>query len=105
MNDNEARALFGAPESAVTGSEKLLFVTRGENGAIVIEGDARTYIAATGVEEVDPTGAGDTFCGTALARMAAGSTPVEAAQYGCQLAAESICQVGPKALLSRCRVN
>jgi hypothetical protein len=50
--------------------------------------------------EIDPTGAGDTFCGTALAYLLLGAHPIMAARNATTLAAEMITQVGPAALLS-----
>jgi hypothetical protein len=50
------------------------------------------------VDALDPTGAGDTFCGATLARLAQGEHPVVAARSAAALAALMITQVGPAAL-------
>jgi ribokinase len=99
MNENEARGLFG--EVAAARTEKLLYVTLGERGAWVLEAVRRTHLPALRVNEVDATGAGDTFCGATLARLAAGASPVEAAYTGIALAAQTISAPGPQALLRK----
>ena len=96
-NAGEAELLFGgdpAPESGC-----LRFVTHGAAGVTVLQGDHRTDIAGQRVVAVDPTGAGDTFCGTTIARLLAGDHPVEAARWGNAAAAEMVTAVGPAALL------
>ncbi|MBL8046132.1 MAG: carbohydrate kinase family protein [Anaerolineales bacterium] len=97
MNENEARGILDEAEAAHT--EKLLYVTLGERGAWVIEAARRTHLPALMTNEVDATGAGDTFCGATLARLAAGASPVEAAHAGIALAAQTISAPGPQALL------
>jgi hypothetical protein len=98
-NEGEACGIFGALEQAQTDAGKILFITQGKKGARVIQGNHTTDIAGVSVEELDPTGAGDTFCGTTLARLAQGAHPVMAARYAVIAAAEMITKVGPEALL------
>lgn len=100
MNENEARGLFGSVAQAATAENKLLFVTLGEQGAMVIDGSHKTELAATPITEVDPTGAGDTFCGGTLAGLTQGHPPVEAATHAMTLAAQTVSQIGPAALLA-----
>ncbi|MGB3714840.1 MAG: carbohydrate kinase family protein, partial [Candidatus Promineifilaceae bacterium] len=100
LNRREAIALFGSLESASTEPGKVLFVTLGEQGACVIQGDSPTLIPAVSTTELDPTGAGDTFCGASLAYLLQKKHPVMAARQALSLAAEMIAQVGPTALLS-----
>lgn len=100
MNENEANALFGSVENARAEPGKRLFITLGERGAWVLEGETCTLIPASPVPEVDPTGAGDTFCGAALAGLAAGLDAVTAAQAGVHLAGEMIQGIGPEKLLT-----
>jgi sugar/nucleoside kinase (ribokinase family) len=99
MNENEARGLFGRVEQARTRPEALLFVTLGEAGALVIEGDHVTHIPGQPTTELDPTGAGDTFCGATLAGLARGLSPLAAAEAAVALAAQVVSRVGPAALL------
>lgn len=98
MNENEANGLFGSADQARTVAGKLLFVTLGERGALVIQGEHVTRIAGQAADELDPTGAGDTFCGATLAGLARGEHPVMAARQAVALAAQMIGQVGPTAL-------
>jgi 2-dehydro-3-deoxygluconokinase len=53
----------------------------GESGAYLADGARRVPIAPHVVQAVDATGAGDTFCGTFLARTLAGDAPEQAARY------------------------
>ena len=99
MNANEAQGLFGGIDRARTRPEALLCVTMGDQGALVIEGDRVTPIPAQEVEERDPTGAGDTFCGATLAGLALGLTPVAAARRAAQQAAQTVGDIGPTSLL------
>jgi hypothetical protein len=57
-------------------------------------------IPALSATVVDPTGAGDTFCGATLAYLLQKQHPIMAARRAVALAAEMITQVGPTALLS-----
>jgi ribokinase len=101
MNENEANGLFGGVDKARTRAGALLFVTLGEAGALVIEGEQVTHIPGRPVQEIDPTGAGDTFCGATLAGLSRGQTPVNAAQHAVTLAAKTVEVVGPAALLTK----
>jgi len=100
MNDLEAKAVFGSLESAKTEPGKVIYVTLGTLGACIIQGDTSTLIPAVIATELDPTGAGDTFCGATLAYLLQNKHPIMAARYAVALAAEMITQVGPTALLS-----
>ena len=100
MNDLEAGAVFGSLESAHTEPGKVLYVTLGEQGACIIQGHTSTLIPAVSATVVDPTGAGDTFCGATLAYLLQNKHPIMAARYAVTLAAEMITQVGPTALFS-----
>jgi sugar/nucleoside kinase (ribokinase family) len=98
-NEDEAAVLFGAASEPTAPAGRLLFVTRGAAGATVHQGDHRSEIPGITVDALDPTGAGDTFCGTTLARLAAGDHPVEAARAGVAASAEQVTGVGPERLL------
>ncbi len=99
MNENEAQGLFGTIDRARTRPGALLCVTLGGEGALVIEGEHVTHVPAHAVDERDPTGAGDTFCGATLAGLATGLTPVVAAERGVELAARTVSGIGPASLL------
>ena len=100
MNDQEARVLFGSLEATAAGAGEVLYVTLGAQGVYIIQGDTATMITAVPAAEVDPTGAGDTFCGATLAHLLQKKHPVMAARHAVALAAEMIEQVGPAALLT-----
>jgi ribokinase len=99
MNENETNGLFGSIRQAQTRDGALLFITLGRAGALVIEGKKATHIPGQPAVELDPTGAGDTFCGATLAGLAQGEWPVVAAQRAVSLAAQTVGAVGPEALL------
>ncbi len=99
-NEEEAGLLFGSIDDVAVAPGRVVFVTRGARGARVILGDHAIDIAAPTVDELDPTGAGDTFCGTALARIAAGDHPAIAARGAAACAARTVTRIGPAALLS-----
>jgi len=98
MNNLEAKAVFGSLESAKTEPGKVLFVTLGEKGALVIQGDFATQMQGVPCKVLDPTGAGDTFCGATNAQLIKGSHPVMAARSAMSLAAQMIEHPGPTAL-------
>jgi len=60
---------------------KTVFLKLGPDGVVVSDGKQRQHIGGIRVKSVDATGAGDCFCGAALARLAAGDTIWEAARY------------------------
>lgn len=80
MNENEAAGLIGYDgtmeslqsfqRTVQMAHDALLFVTLGKSGAWVLHDSTLTHVPAPVVQEVDPTGAGDTFCGTVLAGLA-----------------------------------
>lgn len=100
LNESEGTALFGSVEAAHAKPGKLVFLTLGEKGVRVVQGDTVTHVPAVAVQAVDPTGAGDTFCGGTLAFLLQGHHPVEAARRAVPQAAETVGVVGPAALLS-----
>jgi sugar/nucleoside kinase (ribokinase family) len=99
MNEQEASYVFGSLEAAKTEPGKVLFVTMGAQGACIIQGDTSTCIPAVPATVLDPTGAGDTFCGATLAYLLQKKHPIMAALQATALAAEMIEYVGPTALL------
>ncbi|MDE2877768.1 carbohydrate kinase family protein [Candidatus Palauibacter soopunensis] len=99
-NEEEAELLFGSLDDVAVAPGRVVFVTRGRLGARVVMGDHPIDVPAPEVEQVDPTGAGDTFCGTALARLAAGDHPAIAARVAAVRAAQTVTGIGPATLLS-----
>ena len=100
MNENEATKLFGSIDNIVVDPGKIVFVTLGRNGAIVLTGDLSDGIPAKSVEEFDPTGAGDTFCGATLAGLSHGILPQDAVTKAIDLAGLVVTGLGPQSLLS-----
>lgn len=98
MNQEEAEGVCGSLNSACTNPGKVLFLTLGEGGVKVIQGDYATQVEAVPAKVLDQTGAGDTFCGATIAHLAKGQHPVMAARSGAALAAEMIGHPGPEAL-------
>jgi ribokinase len=101
MNENEANGLFGSVDKVRTQPDALLFITQGEAGVLVIEGEQMTHVPGQPAPVLDPTGAGDTFCGATLAGLVQGRLPIEAARQGVTLATRTVRAVGPEALLSQ----
>jgi hypothetical protein len=99
MNEEEAVRLFGSLENVRSRPGQTLFITRGSEGATVIQGENATLLPGIATNVVDPTGAGDTFCGATLVSLANGAHPVMAASQAMPLAAQSIEAVGPAALM------
>ena len=60
------------------GHEGATVVTLGGEGAVIVDGDRATEVPAPEVAAVDPTGAGDAFCG-ALAGQLSRGRPLEQA--------------------------
>lgn len=102
MNEEEAERLFGSASAATSRAQQILYVTRGRHGVTVIQGDVRTDLPGVTAEVVDPTGAGDTFCGATLVGLATGLHPVMAARHAMPLAAQLTEAIGPAALLRSC---
>jgi 2-dehydro-3-deoxygluconokinase len=68
---------------------RTVFLKLGAAGAWVSNGSRREHIAGMRVAAIDATGAGDCFCGAALARLAAGDDVFAAARYANAAAALS----------------
>ncbi|MDO9545433.1 MAG: carbohydrate kinase family protein [Pelolinea sp.] len=99
MNEEEAVYLFGSVDNAHVQTGQILYITMADKGALVIQGDFRTHINAAQTRLVDPTGAGETFCGAVMANLLLGMHPITAGQRASVLAAEEIAHIGPTALL------
>ena len=100
MNEAEAKLLFGSLDEASSHTGTILFITRAGEGALVIQGRHKTEVPSPAVSEKDPTGAGETFIGTAAANLIQGVHPVLAAMRAAAMAAEKVAGIGPQALLS-----
>ena len=99
MNEEEAVRLFGSMTAINSRPGQTIFVTEGSAGATVVQGEVVTHLAGISANVVDPTGAGDTFCGATLAGLTLGQHPVMAARQAMPLAAKSTEATGPASLL------
>jgi ribokinase len=86
-NEVEAAALTGRddPQAAALALQRrfrcAVIVTLGAEGCVVASDDGVQALPAPAVTAVDTVGAGDAFCGTLGARLAAGDDLVTAARY------------------------
>ncbi|MGA0035140.1 MAG: ribokinase [Ilumatobacteraceae bacterium] len=78
-NEHEVELLGGVAALQRFGVE-IVIVTRGSQGIDVHQGGATTSLPSFTVNPVDTTGAGDAFCGTLAASLAAGCELNEACQ-------------------------
>ena len=101
-NEAEALALYETDTlydvvDRLENAKTLAFITRSEKGALVVDGSDRHEVAALPVAKVlDTTGAGDQFAAGALAGLAMGLAPADAARLGCLAASEVIQHYGPR---------
>ena len=99
MNEKEAVRLFGSLDAVNSRPGQTIFVTKGRDGATVVQGNVSTNLTGETANVVDPTGAGDTFCGATLAGIASGRHPVIAARQAMPLSAQMTQGIGPAVLL------
>lgn len=78
-NEHEVELLGGVTSLQQLGVE-IVIVTRGSKGIDIHKGSEMTSLPAFAVDPVDTTGAGDAFCGTLAASLAAGSELSDACQ-------------------------
>lgn len=78
-----------------------VFLKLGAEGCISSDGLTKARIDGIKLASVDATGAGDCFCGAALARLAAGDAPAAAARYANAAAALKTAGFGAVAPLPR----
>ena len=105
-NRGELEALAGRRGDPVElarglGVARVVVVTLGSDGAVVVEGDRVTPIAVPTIEAVDTTGAGDAFCGALAQALDAGADLVEAARWAVRAAAVSVTKPGAQGGLPR----
>jgi 2-dehydro-3-deoxygluconokinase len=103
----DARALSGLDDAgaildwAHRLGAKTVFLKLGAEGVITSDGARRERIPGLRVQAIDTTGAGDCFCGAALARLAAGDSVADAARYANAAAALATTGFGAVAPLPR----
>jgi ribokinase len=78
---------------------ETVVIKRAERGCLVLERGVLTEVPTTPVEPVDPTGAGDAFCGAFAAVHLRTGDVVQAARAGARTAQMAISGYGVEALL------
>lgn len=78
----------------VFGGRSVLVLTRGEQGAVVIDNHAATTIPAFAVKAVDTTGAGDAFVGSLAVFLTEGNSFAVAVRQASAAAALSVTRPG-----------
>lgn len=73
----------------------IVVETRGPNGARVSVGGVTAWIPGYKVQEVDPTGAGDTFAAAFLLYYSRKRDPFDAARFATKLSAVEVSRRGP----------
>lgn len=75
---------------------KTIALTQGEKGSTIFtSGEEPLHLKGYCVEEIDPTGAGDCFCGTFLTMMTNGHSPELSGQYANAAGAIAVTRRGP----------
>jgi sugar/nucleoside kinase (ribokinase family) len=74
---------------------KVVTIKRGPTGATVVGNGERYDFEAHGVEEIDPTGAGDSFCGTFIALLSQGASLNDAGRLANAAGAIAVTRRGP----------
>ena len=73
----------------------ILAIKRGSEGATVFHKGERHDFAGHHVQEADPTGAGDCFCGTFVALLTQGAGVIDAARQANAAGAIAVTRRGP----------
>ncbi len=94
MNENEANLLYGSDAIEPRG-EQIIFVTAGRDGATLHQSTGAIKLSAKNANEVDPTGAGDTFCGATLAGLSNDLDAETSAKLAIGFASKVIEKPGP----------
>lgn len=76
-------------------SAEIVVIKRGAKGATVVGQGLRHDFAGHSVDEIDPTGAGDCFCGTFVALIAQGATLLQAGRIANAAGAIAVTRRGP----------
>ena len=74
---------------------KTVVLKNGEQGCRIFSGNQVLDVPSFSVEEVDPTGAGDTFCGAFLAALIDGKSLSECGRFANAAGAMSVRRQGP----------
>ena len=94
MDVDNMESLKDAANSMLAKGAKAILVTIGENGALLVKGDACTNIPGVKVTPVDTTAAGDTFNGAFAVALSEGKDETEAIKFANYAAAISVTKKG-----------
>lgn len=97
LNEKEALAACGdvaAAPGCLDAAAQSVLVTLGASGAFGVLDGAAVRVPAAAALVVDPTGAGDAFCGGVLAGLVRGAAPEAALRLGNRAAARILNQTG-----------
>jgi ribokinase len=94
-----AQAVDEAARALCSRGPRATIVTLGVEGVVVANRDNTWPIVPVATETVDPTGAGDAFCGAVAAALLRGRSPVDAARVG--VLAGALCAARQGARASR----
>jgi sugar/nucleoside kinase (ribokinase family) len=84
-----------AVQSLLDRGIRSIVIKRGDQGASVFERGLRVDATPIAVDELDPTGAGDSFGGTFLSFWLAGSDAEQALRYANAAGARAVTKLGP----------
>lgn len=104
-NETEAERLTGIAVTDLLTAEKAawalrrkgigtVILTRGDQGAVLLEGETLINIPTVSVQATDTTAAGDVFNGALAVALAAGKSPEAATNFACRAAAISVTRMG-----------
>ncbi len=110
VNRSELGAIAGAPEprtvddaaalAAGVGGPGAVVVTLGADGALLVDGNTRVHVPAVRVPTVvDPTGAGDTFCGALTDALVRGEALDGAVRWAVRAAALAVTGAGAQSAM------
>jgi len=98
-NEEEAQVWCGTKDMVAIVSQlskraKVVCLTRGPKGCVVIEGDQQTAVPAASVKAIDTNGAGDMFAGAFLYAVTHGHSHIQAAELANRAAGQVVSQYG-----------
>jgi ribokinase len=104
-NEKEASLLTGIEVTDIASAKRAakalqakgvqqVIITMGEQGALILDGDEFTSVAAPVVEAIDTTAAGDVFNGALIVALSEGADIIKAASFACQASAISVTRFG-----------
>lgn len=105
MNEHEAANNLGNTKNICSPTGTILFVTHGENGVSIIQGNDLQRIPINPTDPRDPTGAGDSFCGALLSYLCSLEHPVQAAKKAAKIAKITVSHLGTEGLMQQVSIT